>query len=215
MTDPDRSFATYGVGEWLDALGSDAPTPGGGAVAGLVAASGAAMLAMVGRLTIGKQAFADVEPRMRELVATADRARASFLEMADRDAHAFDGVMRAFRMPKETDEERTARSAAIQDGYAAAAMVPLEMARHAVDLMPLAEEATATGNPQASSDGYVGAIALHAASRAAIANVEINAAALKDETRRAELLDACAILRSRGEDLLSRTETAFGLRLGS
>ena len=71
-----------------------------------------------------------------------------FLQLADRDAHAFDGVMVAFKVPKATDEEKKARSAAIQAGYEQAASVPLEIARAAVDLMELAEDATAMGNPQ-------------------------------------------------------------------
>jgi formiminotetrahydrofolate cyclodeaminase len=73
--------------------------------------------------------------------------------LADRDAHAFDSVMVGFKMPKETDEQKAARSAAIQAGYLAAASVPQEVARKAVDLMELAEDATAMGNPQAASDG--------------------------------------------------------------
>ena len=80
---------------------------------------------MVGRLTVGKEGFEEVDGRMRELVERADAARAAFLDLADRDAHAFDGVMVAFKMPKGTDEEKVARSAAIQAGYEAAASVPL------------------------------------------------------------------------------------------
>ena len=205
----ERPTAERGIGEWLAALASDSATPGGGAYAGLTGAAGAAMLSMVGRLTIGKPDHADVQTRMQELVAAADDTRIGFLELADRDAHAFDSVMVAFRMPRETDDEKAARSAAIQRGYVDAANVPLEIARKAVDLLPLAEDATALGNPQAASDGYCGAIALAAAARAAIANVQINAAALKNAARRDELLDTCTALRSRADELLEHAETAF------
>ena len=95
------------------------------------------------------------------MVVTADAARPSSSCLADRDAHAFDSVMEAFRMPKETDEEKAARSAAIQAGYLAAASVPQEVARKAVDLMELAEDATAMGNPQAASDGLSAAASLY------------------------------------------------------
>jgi formiminotetrahydrofolate cyclodeaminase len=152
---------------------------------------------------------------MRALVERADAARASFLELADRDAHAFDGVMLAFKMPKETDDEKAARSAAIQSGYEEAAAVPLEIARAAVDLMQLAEDATAMGNPQAASDGLSGSVELYCAALCAIANVEINAAALKDEARRSVLLDELASLRGRADQSVRESQTAFQIRLSS
>ena len=138
-----------------EALGSDAPTPGGGAASAVEAAIGSALISMVANLTIGKKGFEDQGDRMREMATEADAARADFLRLADEDAHAFDGVMLAFKMPKETDADRAARSAAIQAGYEEAAQVPLEIARRSVDLMRLAEDATAAGNPQAASDGLL------------------------------------------------------------
>jgi methenyltetrahydrofolate cyclohydrolase len=204
--------ADHRIGDWLGALASDAATPGGGAVAGLSGAIGAALLAMTGRLTIGRPDFADLEVRMQDLIARADAARTRFLELADEDAHAFDGVMQAFKMPKGTDDERSVRSAAIQRGYVDAARVPLEVARAAVELMSLAEDATALGNPQASSDGYSGAIALYAAARCAIANVLINASSLKDVSQRDELIATAESLRAQADELLTESETAFKLR---
>ena len=197
MTD-DR-LADLTVEGFLEALASDAPTPGGGAAGAMSGATGAALISMVGRLTAGKPGFEDVDDRMRALIARADEARQGFLAMADRDAHAFDGVMAAFKMPKGTEEETAARSAAIQVGYEHAASVPLEIARAAVDLMELAEDATSMGNPQAASDGVSGAAHLYCAALCAIANVEINAAALKDQARRDALLDEVAAApRARG-----------------
>jgi formiminotetrahydrofolate cyclodeaminase len=152
---------------------------------------------------------------MRALVERADAARTALLDLADRDAHAFDGVMVAFKMPKETDEEKAARSAAIQAGYERAASVPMEIARAAVDLMELAEDATAMGNPQAASDGVYGAAHLYCAALCAIANVEINAASLKDAARRTALLDEVAALRGRADQSIREAQTAFQLRLPS
>jgi formiminotetrahydrofolate cyclodeaminase len=123
--------------------------------------------------------------------------------------------MVAFKMPKETDEERAARSAAIQAGYEQAASVPLEIARAAVDLMELAEDATAMGNPQAASDGVSGAAHLYCAALCAIANVEINAASLKDVGRRTALIDEVAALRGRADQSMRESQTAFQLRLPS
>ncbi len=207
------SMAEMTVARFLDTLASSSPTPGGGAVAALSAANGAAMIAMVGRLTVGKPGFEDVEDRMNGLILAADAARVEFLELADTDAHAFDGVMAAFKMPKETVEEKAVRSAAIQAGYAEAAAVPQEVARKAVHLMQLAEDATAMGNPQAASDGLSAAASLYCGALCAIANVEINASAFKDESRRVGMLDELAGLKGRADHLLKETLTAFQLRL--
>ncbi len=209
----DERLADLTVGRFLDVLGSDAPTPGGGAAGAIAGATGAALIAMVGRLTVGKPGFEDVDDRLSALIQEADTARLTFLDLADRDAHAFDAVMVAFKMPKETDEDRTARSAAIQEGYAHAASVPLEIARASVDLMELAEDATAFGNPRAASDGLSGAAYLYCAALCAIANVEINAASLKDEARRSALLDEVATLRGRADQSVRESQTAFQLRL--
>jgi formiminotetrahydrofolate cyclodeaminase len=211
----DERLASNSVEGFLDVLASDAPTPGGGAAGAIAGATGAALIAMVGRLTVGKDGFGDLQDRMRALVERADAARLEFLELADRDAHAFDGVMVAFKMPKGTDEEKAARSAAIQAGYEQAASVPLEIARAAADLMELAEDATAMGNPQAASDGVSGAAHLYCAAACAIANVEINAASLKDAGRRTALLDEVAELRGRADQSMRESQTAFQLRLPS
>lgn len=209
----DLELGGLTVEGFCDVLASDSPTPGGGAVGAIEGAAAAGLIAMVGRLTIDKEEFADLRDRMEAMIATADGARAEFLVLADRDAHAFDSVMVAFRMPKDTDEQKAARSAAIQAGYLAAASVPQEVARKAVDLMELAEDATAMGNPQAASDGLSAAASLYAAALCAMANVEINARAVKDEDARAALVAEIASLRQRADLLLEQAHTAFQLRL--
>jgi len=93
--------------------------------------------------------------------------------------------------------------------------VPLEIARRSVDLMRLAEDATAAGNPQAASDGLSAATSLYASALCAIANVEINAVALKDEDRKSALLDEVATLRAQADASFSAAQTAFSLRLSS
>lgn len=211
----DERLASLTVERFLEVLSSDAPTPGGGAAGAVSGATGAALIAMVGRLTVGKPGFEEVDDRMRALVERADAARLELLDLADRDTHAFDEVMIAFKMPKATDEEKAARSAAIQAGYEHAASVPLEIAHAAVNLMELAEAATSTGNAQAASDGVSGAAHLYCAAICAIANVEINAAALKDEARRTILLDEVAALRGRADQSVRESQTAFQLRLSS
>ena len=201
------------IGTWLGELGSGSPTPGGGAAAGVAAATGAALIAMVGHLTVGKEGFEDLDARMRSLVETADAERVAFLALADDDARAFESVMASFRLPKGTDEEKAARTMRIQEAYEGAAAVPLELADRSVRLMELAEDATAMGNPHAASDGFSAGLLLYAGALAAMANVRINAAGLKDEAKGQGLVDQCDTLRARADALLRQLEEAFLLRL--
>jgi formiminotetrahydrofolate cyclodeaminase len=199
---------------WLESLASNAATPGGGAFAALSAAAGAALVSMVGRLTIGKPRYAEIETRMTEIVEEADRERGDLVAFADRDAAAFDAVMAAYRMPKETEQDQAERLAALQAALEGAAEIPLMVARRAVYVMGLAEEATAIGNPNAASDGMSAAAGLHAAAVAALANVQINAFAFVDGSKRAELLDDCRRLRERADQVLADVQGVFEERLG-
>lgn len=203
------------LGEWLATLASDAPTPGGGAAAAIAAATGAALIAMTGRLSVGRGGDAELDARMQSLVEEADEAREAFLILAEEDGAAFDAVMAAFRLPKATDEEKAARVMAIQEALDGAAVVPLGVARRAVALMALAEDAAALGNPNAASDGYSGGAMLFAATLAALANVRINAASLKDAARVTALLEEAHDLRSGAEVLLGQIQAAFLRRLPS
>jgi formiminotetrahydrofolate cyclodeaminase len=209
------STAEQRIDTWLGALASEAATPGGGAAAGLAAATGAALIAMVGRLTIGKSGFEDVEDRMRAIVERADAEREAFLALADRDAQAFDTVMQAFRLPKESEEDKATRTLRIQEAYEGAAAVPLELAERAVDLMEQAEDASAIGNPHAASDGYSAGTLLFAAALAAMANVRINAAGLKDGAKATGLVERCDALRERADALLGQVAEAFLLRIST
>jgi methenyltetrahydrofolate cyclohydrolase len=201
------------LGAWLEELGSASPAPGGGAAAGVAAATGAALIAMVGHLTVGREGFEDLDLRMRDLIQHADSERTEFLKLADEDAAAFDAVMSAVRLPKDTDAEMSTRTLAVQEAYARAAEVPLELGRRAVELMELAEDATALGNPRAASDGYSAGAVLYAAALAAIANVRINASSLTDEAAAQGLVERVDALRERADVLLQQIEEAFLLRL--
>jgi formiminotetrahydrofolate cyclodeaminase len=208
-------LASLSIEGFLDVLASDAPTPGGGAVAAIAGATGAALIAMVGGLTVDKDGFEDVRGRMQVIMATASAAQRDLVELADRDAHAFDAVMDAFKLPKGTEEEKAARSAAIQAGYLGAAAVPQDVARRCVALMDMAVEATATGNPQAASDGLSAAASLYAGALCAIANVEINATSLKDPAARASMLDELASLKDAAAQRLGACESAFQQRISA
>ncbi|MGZ4129361.1 MAG: cyclodeaminase/cyclohydrolase family protein, partial [Actinomycetota bacterium] len=169
------------IGEFLETLGSDNPTPGGGAAAGVAGASGAALIAMVANLTIDKQGYEQAWDRMREILPVVTAGRDELLDLAERDAAAFDAVMAAFRMPKETDDEKAVRRDAIQLAFEGAAAVPLQVAERAAEMIDLGREAVERGNDNAASDGLSAAYLLYAAVECAAANVLINAASLKDE----------------------------------
>lgn len=207
-------IGTQRIDEFLDRLASDDPTPGGGAVAALAAASGAALIAMVANLTIGKKGYEDASVRMGAILAEAEAARPELLALADRDAMSFDAVMQAFRMPKESEVEKAARGEAIQMAFAGAAAVPMMIEDRAAALIPLAREAVERGNENAASDGVSAAHMLFAAVACAAANVDINAAALKDETRKSELRSHAATTRDRARADVDAAVAAFDAKIG-
>ena len=213
MSEP--GFGSEPLAGLLEALASSDSTPGGGSAAAVAGAAGAALVAMVGRLTDGKHGYEAVWERMREIVAAADEARAAFLSLADRDTVAFDAVMDAFRMPKDTDQERAVRSESIQRAYVDAAGVPAEVARRAVDLMGAAVEAVESGNANAASDGVAAAHLLFAAAQAALANVLINASSIRDQTAVRRLRSEAEALDGRSRDRLAAAGDAFRRALES
>ena len=198
---------------FLEGVAGEHPTPGGGSSAAVAGAMGAALVAMVGRLTVGKAKYEAVAGRLEELIRRADEARERFLALADRDAEAFDRVMAAMRMPKGTEEERSARSEALGAASAEAADVPLRVARLALDVLALSIEAIETGNPNAASDGAAGAQVLAASARSAIYNVEINLGSLQDPAAVARLRSEVAELATRVTDLVAHADRAFHDRL--
>jgi formiminotetrahydrofolate cyclodeaminase len=202
-------FGAKRLTTFLKALSSSDSTPGGGTAAAIVAAEGAALVAMVGRLTDGKQGYEPAWDSMRRLVGSADEARAAFLALADRDTEAFDAVMAAFKLPKESEEQKVTRSAAIQSAYLEAAEVPAEVARQAVELMRGAVEAIESGNSNAASDGAAAANLLFAATQAALANVAINAEAIRDQEVAGKLRFEAETLDARSRERLRAADDAF------
>jgi formiminotetrahydrofolate cyclodeaminase len=168
------------VEDFLEELASDSPAPGGGSVAALCGALGAALVAMVCRLTVGKPKYAEVSDELRETMDQAESLRRQFIRLVDRDSEAFQAVMSAFRMPKESDEQKAARSKAIQEATRGAAEIPLEVHQRTVDLMQLASQAAEKGNVNSISDAGVAAEMARAAAGSAAMNVQINLGGLKD-----------------------------------
>jgi formiminotetrahydrofolate cyclodeaminase len=172
------------VGSWLDDLASDAPAPGGGAAAAMNAAMGAALVAMVCNLTIGKPRYAEHEPLMREALASATELRAQAVQLAADDAAAFGAVSDAYRLPKDSDADKAARTEAIQAALIGAADVPLRTAAVASTIIDLAARILDGANVNVISDVAVAAASARTALDAAAINVEINLGAMKDAARR-------------------------------
>ena len=178
------------IEEWLTDLASERPAPGGGAAAGINAAVGAALVSMVCNLTIGKPKFAEHEQLMRSSLAEAERLRAEAVQLAEDDAEAFSGVMAAYKLPKATDEEKAARTAAIQAGLAEAAEVPLAVAKVAAEIIRLSGRILDGSNPNVLSDVAVAASSAKSALESAALNVDINLVSIKDAEVRERLAGA-------------------------
>jgi methenyltetrahydrofolate cyclohydrolase len=168
--------------EFLDALASGEATPGGGGAAAVMGAMGAALISMVCRLTIGKKGYDNVDAQMRNLLEQSEALRLRMAAMVAEDARAFDTLMSAYRSPKNSDDEKAARSLAIQAGLKAATEAPLACARAAADAVRLAAAAVEIGNVNVISDVGVGALSAQAALRSAALNVRINVPQLRDRT---------------------------------
>ena len=174
------------VKDYLDILKSDAPAPGGGSVSALAGAQGAGLLLMVIGLTEGKEKFADFESACSEAKPILEEAFDGLTEGIDRDTEGFNQVMAAFAMPKDTDEEKQARRAAIQAGTIASTEAPLHNMELAVDALKAAEILSGKFNPNCLSDFGVGVLNLKLCVQGAGMNVKINVPGIKDEEEAAE-----------------------------
>ena len=168
------------VSAFLDELASSSPAPGGGSVAALSGALGAALTTMVCNLTIGKKKYAEVEGDMKKIKVEAEKLRATFTELIDRDTQAFNKVMEAYGLPKESDAQKALRLAAIHEATKEATLIPLEVMKHCIDAMALAQQVASSGNSNSISDAGGSALMLHAACEGAALNVRINLNGLSD-----------------------------------
>ena len=174
-------YANEPLPVYLDDAASGKPAPGGGSVSACVGALGAALTSMVCNLTIGKEQFAGVEERMKEVLAASEDARARLQQLLQDDTTAYSGVLVAYRLPKDTDDEMAARHKAVQDGLIVAADVPLEIARVALQVCRLAYVAADLGNANAVTDAGIGALLGEAAAVGAALNVRINLGQIEDQ----------------------------------
>jgi formiminotetrahydrofolate cyclodeaminase len=190
------------VRDFIKELGSDSPTPGGGSVAALCGALGAALSAMVSKLTVGREKFNQTQESMEEVKKTADELVARFLELVQEDTDAYQKVMAAFELPKETEEHKASRQAAIEEAMKRAATVPLETLRASERLMGIAREAIRGGNPNAITDAGAAVQLANATAVVASYNVRINLSRIRDKA----FVAAC---EKEVDETFKRLETLF------
>jgi formiminotetrahydrofolate cyclodeaminase len=169
------------VTNFLDELASNAPAPGGGSVAALGGALGAALVSMVCNLTLGKKAYAEVQEEIEDLLARSEALRARLTGLLEKDVEAYTGYSVAAKMPRDTEEQKAERATAMQAALKTATDVPLEIAEAAVEVMDLCMPAALKGNKWAVSDAGVAVLMAEAALRSAALNVLINLGSIKDE----------------------------------
>lgn len=174
------------VTAFIEELASDSPAPGGGSIAALSAAQTAGLFAMVCALTVGNKKYADAKEEMEGYIPELEEYEKFFIDAIDHDANSFNGVIAAFKMPKETDEEKAARKEAIQTEYKNAANVPFSTGMKAMELIKYAEPLIVRGNQNAITDVGAGLHCLRSAVVVAFYNVKINLGSIKDEAYVAE-----------------------------
>ncbi|MBN1859917.1 MAG: cyclodeaminase/cyclohydrolase family protein [Candidatus Thermoplasmatota archaeon] len=165
---------------FLDELASSSPAPGGGSVAALSGALGAALSSMVCNLTRGKQGYDAVQDDIEEIFRKSEELRGDLTELIDKDTEAFNEVMKAIKMPKETEEQKNYRKNALQTAFKYAAEVPLETARKCVQILDVARVVAEKGNTNSISDAAVSALMAQTGVQAAMLNVRINLGSIKD-----------------------------------
>jgi formiminotetrahydrofolate cyclodeaminase len=175
------------LGRYLDDLASVQPTPGGGSTAALSGAMGAALASMVCRLTIGKDAYAVVQQEIAELLKQTEQLRLRFQQLLQEDIEAYARLSASYKLPRETNDERIIRTTAIQKQLVEAALVPLEVAERAADLMRCCRRIAEIGNATVLSDVATGAILASGAGEGSALMVRINLRAMKDDKLVAEL----------------------------
>jgi formiminotetrahydrofolate cyclodeaminase len=204
MTKESHVSETRSLDQFLDALGSSAPTPGGGAASAIVGALAAALAEMVAQLTVGRPKYAAVEERAQTVLKETQRLRSELLALVDEDTQAYDGVATAYALPKGTDDERRTRDEAIQVALVAAMQPPLQIMERGCDVLRLASEIAEIGNPTVASDAGCAALLGEAATRAAGLNVMANIVLLRDEQATGRARERVKALEAQAAELRER-----------
>jgi glutamate formiminotransferase / formiminotetrahydrofolate cyclodeaminase len=200
QTSASRSDSTNPA-SFIEVLSTPTPTPGGGSAAAYAGAMGAALVSMVSGLTMGKKKYAEVEAEMQAIRVVAENLRKELTVAVEDDASAFEALMGSFRLPKETEEEKTARNAAIIQATLNAAHIPLHTAEDVVKVMELALKCAQRANLNAISDAMSGFAMARASLTAAGYNVRININSLEDKSIGEKMLNQLAELETKADIL--------------
>jgi formiminotetrahydrofolate cyclodeaminase len=177
--------------QFLEKTANNEPVPGGGSISALHGAIAASLTEMVANITIGKKNYLAVEETMRLNATKASALRTEFLNDIDRDSEAYNLVFQAFKLPKDTEEQKILRGDKIQEATKVAALVPMEVAERAFELLDLISETTRKGSKNAITDGCVAMMTCRTAVLGALLNVRINLASIRDERFVKELSEKC------------------------
>lgn len=195
-------FKDVTLHDFIKDLGSNSPAPGGGSAAALIASLSAALTSMVFNLTLNKKSYNALKEEERKLVddglEKCKKSMIDFLDYMEKDTEVFMELMSFFKLPKETEEEKEYRSEKIKEGTKNALLVPFEISKKAFDSYDIIDVAAKYGNKNAISDAGVAALSLQTSIEAALLNVKINLASIKDESYKKEILKECNKLQEQG-----------------
>ncbi len=166
---------------FMDKLASKSPEPGGGSVAALTGALGAALVSMVSNLTLGKDKYKDVQSQIETLLKESENLRGEMQDLIQKDTEAYGALSEVYRMPKNTDAEKAVRSSKMQEALKKACQVPFEIGLKSLEVAKLAERAAEIGNVAAVSDAGVAVLLAQACAQSAALNVKINVNSIRDE----------------------------------
>jgi formiminotetrahydrofolate cyclodeaminase len=203
------------VSTFIEQLAAPTPTPGGGSAGAYAGAMGAGLVAMVAGLTIGKKKYAEVEAEMQAIRVMAEKLRKDLTQAVDDDASSFEVLMATFKLPKDTDEQKSARNSAIIQATLNAAHIPLNVSEDAVKVMELAFKCAKDGNLNAISDSMSGFAMARAALTAAGYNVRININSLEDKSAGEKMLKELAELEKKADKLESDIRQVIQGRAGN
>ncbi|MBU5311381.1 cyclodeaminase/cyclohydrolase family protein [Tissierella carlieri] len=211
-------FIDKSLKEYIGATASGEPTPGGGSVAALVGSLGGALTNMVNNLTVGKKVYEELSDEIKSEIAQNSKEVEKLVQelssIVDEDTKAFDKVMEAFKLPKETDEEKATRTKAIQEGYKVALEVPLRCAEKCLRILELQEVFANYGNVNAITDVGVGTLLAYSGLEGALFNVTINLGSIKDEEFKKDISAKVNTLLNEGKKLKEKLLDIVYKRLG-
>jgi len=199
IADPKTALSNS-LGNFAELVAAGTPAPGGGSVAAYCGVLAASLGQMVCNLTIGKQKYAEAEPRVRAIRSELERLGARLRELIAEDAASFEAVLEAYRLPKDSDEQKAERAAQIQIALQGAVDVPVETAQRGFDILRLLGELADIGNPNALSDVSVGARLAQVAIRGASYNISVNLDSISDRV-------AAETTREQMKGMIDRSKT--------